>query len=286
MNRFNLIIVVLVFIIVSSVGATVVYLHEKQAQEAIAQNLSEISPKQDQISNQEYNNNLDSNLPQTLQPASKSIPTKPGTDKNTISPKTNVAAFTTLSVASHSSKSNCWIIISNKVYNVTNFLNTHPGGVSAITPYCGQDATNAFNSNSVGHNHSSYARSLLPTYFVGDIVTQNLPTPTPTTNTSPIPTPTTSSTPTQGGVPASYTVNVTSNGTISPSSLTINTGDTVVFTYISSGGEAYLTFSPSLGGTIKLDSEFRTKSHTFNSTGTWSYHRQDGTVTNATIIVQ
>jgi L-lactate dehydrogenase (cytochrome) len=28
----------------------------------------------------------------------------------------------------HSSKESCWILIHNKVYDVTKFLNEHPGG--------------------------------------------------------------------------------------------------------------------------------------------------------------
>lgn len=64
-------------------------------------------------------------------------------------------------------------------------MSIHPGGVSAIRNYCGQDATMAFNSSSVGHNHSAYARSLLPSYYVADLAGYTAGvTPTPTTNTN------------------------------------------------------------------------------------------------------
>lgn len=47
-------------------------------------------------------------------------------------------------VRQHSSKKDCWVIINNTVYNVTEFLNEHPGGASVILQYAGRDATKAY----------------------------------------------------------------------------------------------------------------------------------------------
>ena len=47
-------------------------------------------------------------------------------------------------VAQHNSASDCWIIIRDKVYNVTEFLDEHPGGKKAILLYAGKDATQEF----------------------------------------------------------------------------------------------------------------------------------------------
>ncbi|MCL4125827.1 UNVERIFIED_CONTAM: hypothetical protein GTU68_064697, partial [Idotea baltica] len=44
-------------------------------------------------------------------------------------------------VKKHSSEEDCWIIINNNIYNVTNFLENHPGGVDAIMEWAGKDAT-------------------------------------------------------------------------------------------------------------------------------------------------
>jgi cytochrome b involved in lipid metabolism len=68
-------------------------------------------------------------------------------------------------IAKHSTISNCWIIMNNKVYNITNYLMSHPGGVGAISPYCGKDGTQAFQ----GLPHSPYASTLLNSYFVGNL---------------------------------------------------------------------------------------------------------------------
>lgn len=47
-------------------------------------------------------------------------------------------------VGQHNSKSDCWVIIHNKVYDVTDFLSEHPGGSAIILKYAGKDATKAF----------------------------------------------------------------------------------------------------------------------------------------------
>ncbi|KXT07152.1 hypothetical protein AC578_2497 [Pseudocercospora eumusae] len=41
----------------------------------------------------------------------------------------------------HSSRESCWVIISGKAYDVTSFLDQHPGGSNAILRFAGKDAT-------------------------------------------------------------------------------------------------------------------------------------------------
>ncbi|KAI1791208.1 glyoxylate dehydrogenase [Ganoderma leucocontextum] len=47
-------------------------------------------------------------------------------------------------VAEHASRDNCWIIVHGKVYDVTDFLDEHPGGSKIILKYAGKDATEAY----------------------------------------------------------------------------------------------------------------------------------------------
>ncbi|CCM00904.1 uncharacterized protein FIBRA_02950 [Fibroporia radiculosa] len=45
---------------------------------------------------------------------------------------------------SRDARSSCWVIISNRVYDVTDFLPEHPGGAKIILKYAGRDATAAY----------------------------------------------------------------------------------------------------------------------------------------------
>merc|ERR1712045_395708 len=53
--------------------------------------------------------------------------------------------YTMEEVAKHTSKSDCWVVVSVQVLNVTNFLGEHPGGELAILTFAGKDATEEFN---------------------------------------------------------------------------------------------------------------------------------------------
>ncbi len=81
-----------------------------------------------------------------------------------------VSQITTAAVSSHSSASNCWIILQNKAYNVTTYLSQHPGGSETIIPYCGKDATTAFNTIKDGRGHSPKAMENASQYYVGDVL--------------------------------------------------------------------------------------------------------------------
>jgi isopentenyl diphosphate isomerase/L-lactate dehydrogenase-like FMN-dependent dehydrogenase len=50
----------------------------------------------------------------------------------------------TLTVSSHRTADSCWVILYNKVYDVTSFLPNHPGGSKIILQLAGTDATEEF----------------------------------------------------------------------------------------------------------------------------------------------
>ncbi|KAJ7682248.1 cytochrome b5-like heme/steroid binding domain-containing protein [Mycena polygramma] len=64
----------------------------------------------------------------------------------------------------NNTKAKLWILLHGKVYDVTKFLDEHPGGDEVIIAETGQDATEAFED--VGH--SDEARELLPNMLVGE----------------------------------------------------------------------------------------------------------------------
>lgn len=62
----------------------------------------------------------------------------------------------------HNSKGDCWMMYEGYIYNITSFFGSHPGGDAIMLPYCGKDATTAFN----GVPHSDNAKSLLQQYLI------------------------------------------------------------------------------------------------------------------------
>ncbi|TKR81220.1 hypothetical protein L596_015130 [Steinernema carpocapsae] len=74
--------------------------------------------------------------------------------------------MTTQEVAEHNTNKSAWIIIGNKVFDVTKFLDEHPGGCEVLLEQAGQDGTEAFED--VGH--STDARQMRDEYLVGEIV--------------------------------------------------------------------------------------------------------------------
>ncbi|KAH7681572.1 Cytochrome b5 domain-containing protein [Dioscorea alata] len=79
--------------------------------------------------------------------------------------------FTLGDVAKHNTPQDCWLIIDGKVYDVTKFLEDHPGGDEVLLSATGKDATDDFED--VGH--SSTARAMMDEYYVGEIDSSTIP---------------------------------------------------------------------------------------------------------------
>jgi cytochrome b involved in lipid metabolism len=72
-------------------------------------------------------------------------------------------------VAKHNSVADCWLIIQDKVYDVSSYINFHPGNPETIIPYCGKEATTAFETKNKNKPHSQEAWNLLRNYYIGDL---------------------------------------------------------------------------------------------------------------------
>ncbi|KAJ6844868.1 cytochrome b5 [Iris pallida] len=75
-------------------------------------------------------------------------------------------------VSKHNATKDCWLIIEGKVYDVTPFMDDHPGGDEVLLAATGKDATNDFED--VGHSNS--AREMMDKYYIGDIDASTVPT--------------------------------------------------------------------------------------------------------------
>ncbi|KAF2494488.1 cytochrome b5 [Lophium mytilinum] len=76
--------------------------------------------------------------------------------------------FTYSDVSAHSTKKDLYLVIHDKVYNTSSFVDEHPGGEEVLLDVGGQDATEAFED--VGH--SDEAREILDGLLVGTLKRQ------------------------------------------------------------------------------------------------------------------
>lgn len=79
-------------------------------------------------------------------------------------------------IAKHNKQTDCWMLINGKVYNITSYFGSHPGGNATMSATCGTDATSAYmtkdpNATTSGNRraHSSRAVNLLSNYYIGDL---------------------------------------------------------------------------------------------------------------------
>jgi len=102
------------------------------------------------------------------EPKAKTDESSP-TTTTTTTPKTesgDVKMYTREEVSKHNTDDDVWLILHGKVYNVTKFLEDHPGGPDSLQQNAGTDATDAFENLF----HSDKARALLKGFYIGNVV--------------------------------------------------------------------------------------------------------------------
>jgi len=67
-------------------------------------------------------------------------------------------------VEKHATEQDCWIVVKDMVYDVTKYLDSHPGGGDSILINGGMDSTEDFEAI-----HSQKAWGLLDEYYIGDL---------------------------------------------------------------------------------------------------------------------
>ncbi|APA15473.1 hypothetical protein SS1G_13399 [Sclerotinia sclerotiorum 1980 UF-70] len=89
--------------------------------------------------------------------------------------------YTYAEAAEHKTKKDLFMVIHDKVYNVSSFVDEHPGGEEVLLDVGGQDATEAFED--VGH--SDEAREILKGLHIGTLKrVAGDPAPKPQTTTA------------------------------------------------------------------------------------------------------
>lgn len=93
-------------------------------------------------------------------------PTPSTTPAATPTPTAATSGYTMAQVAANNSAKSCWAVIEGSVYNLTNWINSHPGGTGAIISLCGTEATSSFNAQ---HANQSRPSSRLSGYLLGPL---------------------------------------------------------------------------------------------------------------------
>ena len=68
-------------------------------------------------------------------------------------------------VKKHNKEKDLWMVIDGKVYDVTKFVDEHPGGVDTLLDVAGADGTAEFD----GVGHSDSAKEQLKKFLIGEL---------------------------------------------------------------------------------------------------------------------
>ncbi len=86
----------------------------------------------------------------------------------------SLANFSRSEVESHNSPKSCYVTVGANVYDVTDFLDSHPGGDDLILQYAGQDVAAILQDES-SHLHSEAAYEVLNDSLVGFVASERSP---------------------------------------------------------------------------------------------------------------
>lgn len=101
----------------------------------------------------------------TTQPAAATSPSATASS-STSTTDAAAGAFTMAKVAQHNTAASCWTAINGNVYDLTAWINVHPGGPGVIKGLCGVDGTSAFSAQ---HGGDQRVASRLSTFKLGTL---------------------------------------------------------------------------------------------------------------------
>ena len=102
----------------------------------------------------------------TAAPAAAKPTPEPSVSTTPKAETTTQSGYTMVDVRANNSETSCWSAISGNVYNLTQWINSHPGGASRIRALCGTDGTSSFNAQHAGR---STPISTLAIYLLGPL---------------------------------------------------------------------------------------------------------------------
>ena len=104
----------------------------------------------------------------SVTPAAAPTPTPSAVASSTPTPTPapTKVGYTMTQVRANNTAANCWAVIDDSVYDLTNWIKSHPGGSGAILGLCGVDGSSSFNAR---HGGQSSPKSTLAGYLLGPL---------------------------------------------------------------------------------------------------------------------
>ena len=102
----------------------------------------------------------------SVTPAPATTPSAAASSTPTPTPAATKVGYTMTQVRANNTAANCWAVIDDSVYDLTNWIKSHPGGSGAILGLCGVDGSSSFNAR---HGGQSSPKSTLAGYLLGPL---------------------------------------------------------------------------------------------------------------------
>jgi len=126
------------------------------------------APKQSPTQNATPSTSATPSASSTPSPSASATPIASSTPSASPTPSQSafVPGFTLAEVKKNNSAASCWTIVEDSVYNLTSWINGHPGGANAILSLCGTDGTSSFKAQ---HENAGRPNQFLGTYKIGPL---------------------------------------------------------------------------------------------------------------------
>lgn len=96
-------------------------------------------------------------------------PDSPPADGSGKGPGTGKVDLVASEISKHSTAKDCWSIVNGNVYNLTTYVQSHPGGAGVIKNICGRDGSGAFKNQ---HGSSAKPNNVLSRFLLGSVGSQ------------------------------------------------------------------------------------------------------------------
>lgn len=90
-----------------------------------------------------------------------------------MSPSRTLPTFLRSELAEHNTEKSCYVTMGSRVFDVTDFVDSHPGGGDLVLEYGGKDVTDILKDES-SHFHSEAAYEVLEDSFIGFVATEKV----------------------------------------------------------------------------------------------------------------